>query len=47
MENLNKKPDKHETNKIASLLIVKITKIIIKSLYNMTGNYIYIHTYIY
>ena len=46
---MNKISNKHETNEIffVFFLIVKITKTIIKSLYNMTDKYLqYIYVYI-
>ena len=43
---LNKKPNKYEADKTFSLLIMKMTKIMITSLYNMTDDYIYIYIYI-
>ena len=45
---IKQNPNKHETSKISFLLIVKITKIIKTSLYNMIGNYllyVYIHVW--
>ena len=46
---MNKISNKHETNEIffVFFLIVKITKTIIESLYNMTDKYLqYIYVYI-